>query len=212
RAGSLRGRDSCRATRRILFFMVSGWLARAPSGVGPATGPAIVREHGLWAASSRRMTRRPPSGSLPEPLRQVYGRIMRFVDADGRPGEAVTPPWFARLSGRPGHPAVPDPIDYAIAAGCFVAFTGPALVVPDLRIGSPLAVAGLGALAAAPLIVRRKWPVATLAAVAVVYVAATLTGGRVPPFVRHRRPHFSTAVFYSSCTCRRRPRQPRPVR
>src|SRR5262249_59724579 len=114
---------------------------------------------------------------------------MRSVDADGRPGEAVPPPWFARLSGRLRHRAVPDVIDYAIAAGCFVAFTGPALIVPDLRIGSPLAVAGLGALAAAPLIVRRKWPVATLAAVAVVYAAATLTGRRFTPFVSHARPH-----------------------
>ena len=130
---------------------------------------------------------------------------MRFVDADGRPGEAVTPPWFARLSGRPGHRAVPDVIDYAIAAGCFVAFTGPALIVPDLRIGSPLAVAGLGALAAAPLIVRRKWPVATLAAVAVVYVAATLTGVRFTPFVSNAGPNFAIAVFTVADRCGRRP-------
>src|SRR5262249_53526765 len=123
--------------------MVSGWLARAPSGGGRASAPAMVREDGRGAASSWRMTRRPPSGSFPEPLRQVYGRIMRFVDADGRPGEVVPPPWFARLSGRLGHRAVPDVIDYAIAAGCFVAFTGPPLVLPDLRIDSPLAVAGL---------------------------------------------------------------------
>jgi hypothetical protein len=67
--------------------------------------------------------------------------------------------------------AAPDPIDWAIAAGCFAAFTVPVL----LSGGSahpPGTEAAFGAMAAAPLIVRRKWPVAVVLVVTAVFTAA----------------------------------------
>ena len=107
--------------------------------------------------------------------------------------------WPARLSNR----AVPDAIDYAVAAGCFAGFTLP-LLLGVSRIGSPLAVAGFGVLAAAPLIVRRRWPVAALAAVTVVLVAATCAGVRFTPFVSNAGPNFAIAVFTVADRCPRR--------
>src|SRR5262249_47395362 len=47
--------------------------------------------------------------------------------------------------------------------------------------------------------------VATLAAVAVVYVAATLTGVRFTPFVSNAGPNFAIAVFTVADRCGRRP-------
>jgi hypothetical protein len=76
------------------------------------------------------------------------------------PRDMASPPWLARLAGRLGarlsNRAVPDAIDYAVAAGCFASFTLPTLLGVTSRIGSPSAVAGFGVLAAAPLIVRRR--------------------------------------------------------
>jgi signal transduction histidine kinase len=128
---------------------------------------------------------------------------MESLTVDGGPAEAVSPPWFARLSRRLGHRGVPDAIDYAIAAGCFAVFTLPVLLGAASRIGSPLAVAGFGILAAAPLIVRRKWPIATVAAVAIVYLAATLAGVRFTPFVSNAGPNFVIAVFTAADRCDR---------
>lgn len=122
----------------------------------------------------------------------------------GPPAAAASPPWFARLSGRLTHRAVPDAIDYLVAAGCFAAFTLPVLAGVASRIGSPLAVAGFGVLAAAPLVVRRRWPLATVVAVAVVYVAATLAGVRFTPFVSNAGPNFAIAVFTAADRCDRR--------
>ena len=120
---------------------------------------------------------------------------MAIAGMSGRPAEAASPPWFARLSGRLTHRAVPDAIDYLVAAGCFAAFTLPVLAGVASRIGSPPAVAVFGVLAAAPLVVRRKWPVATVVAVAAIYVAATLAGVRFTPFVSNAGPNFAIAVF-----------------
>jgi signal transduction histidine kinase len=127
------------------------------------------------------------------------------------PGEAAPPPWFARLAGRLDHRPVPDAIDYAIAAGCFAVFTLPVLAGAASRIGSPLAVAGFGILAAAPLIVRRKWPLPALAAVTVVYVAAALAGVRFTPFVSNAGPNFAIAVFTVADRCDRRSSLPAVV-
>lgn len=129
---------------------------------------------------------------------------MAILHAAGPPAGAVSPPWFARLSRRLGHRAAPDAIDYVIAAGCFAAFTLPVLAGAASRIGSPLAVAGFGVLAAAPLIVRRRWPVATVATVAGVCVAATLAGVRFTPFVSNAGPNFAIAVFTAADRCDRR--------
>ena len=128
---------------------------------------------------------------------------MESLTGDGGPAQAVSPPWFARLSRRLGHRGVPDAIDCAIAAGCFAVFTLPVLLGAASRIGSPLAVAGFGVLAAAPLIVRRKWPIATVAAVAIVYMAATLAGVRFTPFVSNAGPNFVIAVFTAADRCDR---------
>ena len=115
---------------------------------------------------------------------------MAITGMRGRPAEAASTPWFARLSGRLTHRAVPDAIDCLVAAGCFAAFTLPVLAGVASRNGSPLAVAGFGVLAAAPLVVRRKWPVATVAAVATIYVAAAFAGVRFTPFVSNAGPQF----------------------
>lgn len=120
---------------------------------------------------------------------------MAIAGTSGPPAKAASPPWFARLSGRLTHRAVPDALDYLVAAGCFAVFTLPVLAGVASRIGSPLAVAGFGALAAAPLVVRRKWPAATVVAVAAIYVAAALAGVRFTPFVSNAGPNFAIAVF-----------------
>ena len=100
--------------------------------------------------------------------------------------------------------ACPTLIDCAIAAGCFAAFTLPVLAGAASRIGSPLAVAVFGVLAAAPLIVRRRWPLASVAVITAVYVAATLVGVRFTPFVSNAGPNFAIAVFTAADRCGRR--------
>jgi signal transduction histidine kinase len=129
---------------------------------------------------------------------------MAIVRMSGPPAEAASPPWFARLSGRLTDRPVPDAIDYLVAAGCFAAFTLPVLAGVASRIGSPLAVAVFGVLAAAPLVARRRWPVATVVSVAVICMAATLVGVRFTPFVSNAGPNFAIAVFTVADRCDRR--------
>ncbi len=105
-----------------------------------------------------------------------------------------------RLRARP----VPDAIDVAIAAACFAVFTVPTLTGPATRIGSPAAVAGFGAAAAAPLIFRRKWPAVVAAAVAACYLAATIAGVRFTPFVSNAGPNLVIAIFTAADRCSRR--------
>ena len=109
--------------------------------------------------------------------------------------ETSAEPWFAALSRRLSTRAVPDGIDFAVAGACFAAFTVPVLAGWARGAGSPLAVAGLGLLAAAPLTVRRRWPVLSLAAVTVVYLGAAAAGVRFTPFVSNAGPNFAIAVF-----------------
>lgn len=135
---------------------------------------------------------------------QGYGRIMAISRVPGPPAEVASPPWFARLSGRLSDRAVPDAIDYLVAAGCFAACTLPVLVGVASRIGSLPTVAGFGILAAAPLAGRRRWPVATVVAVAVICVAATLAGVRFTPFVSNAGPNLAIAVFTAADRCDRR--------
>jgi signal transduction histidine kinase len=129
---------------------------------------------------------------------------MAIVRMSGPPAEAASPPWFARLSGRLTDRPVPDAIDYLVAAGCFAAFTLPVLAGVASRIGSPLAVAVFGVLAAAPLVARRRWPVATVVSVAVICIAAALAGVRFTPFVSNAGPNFAIAVFTVADRCDRR--------
>jgi signal transduction histidine kinase len=99
-------------------------------------------------------------------------------------------------------PAGPDFLDWAIAAGCFVAFTVP--VLPGER-SATLAgsAAGFGVMAAAPLILRRKWPAVVVLAVAMVYVAAAMTDVAFTPFVSNAGPDLAIAVFTAAVCCRR---------
>jgi signal transduction histidine kinase len=148
-----------------------------------------------------------PAGGLPAGGLPAGGLPAGGLPAGGLPAGGEWPPWLAglvrRLS-RLRHRDAPDAIDYAIAAGCFAAFTLPVLVGAASRIGSPLSVALFGALAAAPLIVRRRWPLAAVAMVTVVYVAATLAGVRFTPFVSNAGPDLAIAVFAAADRCRRR--------
>ena len=103
-----------------------------------------------------------------------------------------------RLSGRPA----PDPIDWAIAAGCFAAFTVPVLLSGG-SVHPPGTEAAFGAMAAAPLIVRRKWPVPVVLVVAAVYVAAALADVAFTPFVSNGGPNLAIAVFTAADRSRR---------
>jgi signal transduction histidine kinase len=131
-----------------------------------------------------------PAGAAAEPARPPRG--------------TPSPPWLARLAARLSSRAAPDAIDYAVAVGCFACFTLPLLLGLTSRIGSPLAVASFGVLAATPLIVRRRWPIAALAAVTVVLVVATFAGVRFTPFVSNAGPNFAIAVFTVADRCPRR--------
>ncbi|WP_280263857.1 sensor histidine kinase [Nocardia wallacei] len=89
----------------------------------------------------------------------------------------------------------PAPTDVAIAAVCFVAFTGPVLVGMVDGIGSLPAIAAFGVAAVAPLMLRRRWPVAVLVAVSAVLCAAAVLGIRFTPWVSNTGPAIAVAVF-----------------
>lgn len=115
---------------------------------------------------------------------------MVITDPAATPG----PPLLARLWPRTADRAVPDLIDWAIAAGCFAAFTLPVLLGAGPA-HPPGPVAAFGAMAAAPLIVRRRWPVAVVLVVTAVYVAAALADVAFTPFVSNAGPNLAIAVF-----------------
>ena len=108
-------------------------------------------------------------------------------------------PWFARLSAglatRFRHRRTPDLIDVLIAAGCFAAFSGPVLTGLAAGPGPRPAIAVFSVLAAAPLIVRRRWPIATLAVLVIVYASSTLLGVQFTPFVSSAGPNLAIAIF-----------------
>jgi signal transduction histidine kinase len=124
---------------------------------------------------------------------------MVITDQAGLP----EPPLLARLFPRMADRAAPDLIDWAIAAGCFVAFTVPVLLGAGPARPS-LPAAAFGAIAAAPLIVRRRWPVTVVLVVAAVYVAAALVGVTFTPFISNAGPNLAIAVF--TAADRSRPR------
>jgi signal transduction histidine kinase len=99
--------------------------------------------------------------------------------------------------------AAPDLIDWAIAASCFAAFTVPVLFSAGSA-HSPGTEAAFGAMAAAPLIVRRRWPVTVVLVVTAVYVAAALAGVAFTPFISNAGPNLAIAVFTVAASCRRR--------
>lgn len=89
----------------------------------------------------------------------------------------------------------PAAIDYAMAAACFAAFTVPVMLGAGSSAHGPGVVAAFGAAAAAPLAVRRRWPIAVVAVVTAVYVTATLAGVAFTPFVSKVGPDLAIAVF-----------------
>lgn len=119
------------------------------------------------------------------------------------PAGAPPPPLPARLWQWIAGRAAPDRIEWAIAAGVFVAFTVPVLLGAGSA-GQPGLEAVFGAMAAAPLIVRRRWPVTVVLVVASVYVAAALAGVAFTPFISNAGPNLAMAVFTSADRSRRR--------
>ena len=104
--------------------------------------------------------------------------------------------WFADRG------AGPDLLDWAIAAGCFVPFTVP--VLPGAGSARVLcAELGFGLLAAAPLVVRRRWPMLVMFATAAVYVAAALADLTFTPFISNAGPNVAVAVFTAADRSRR---------
>jgi signal transduction histidine kinase len=99
--------------------------------------------------------------------------------------------------------SAPDLVDWVVAAGCFVAFTVPVLLGagPDHPHGPEVV---FGAVAAAPLVVRRRWPVTVVLVVAAIYVAAALADVAFTPFVSNAGPNLAVAVFTAADRSRRR--------
>lgn len=129
---------------------------------------------------------------------------MAITDPVGTPGPLLARLW-PRMAGRLADRAAPDLIDWVIAAGCFAAFTVPVLLGAGSAPAHPPGTeAAFGAIAAAPLIVRRRWPVTVVLVVAAVYVAAALADVAFTPFVSNAGPNLAIAVFTAADRSRRR--------
>jgi signal transduction histidine kinase len=129
--------------------------------------------------------------------------ILRAGDIQGaRTGQGA--PWFARLGDWLGSRPAPDALDALIAAGCFAGFTLPVLLVPAWGAGPRWAIAVLAALAAVPLIARRRQPVPVAVVLTCVYVAAALAGIQFTPFVSCAGPNLAVAIFTVADRCSRR--------
>jgi signal transduction histidine kinase len=120
---------------------------------------------------------------------------MVMTDPAAFPRPPLATDFWPRLAGRLAtRDAGPDLLDGALAAACFIAFTVP--VLPGAGSASRLGLAAaFGVMAAAPLVVRRRWPVLAVLAVAAVYVAAALADVAFTPFVSNAGPNLAIAVF-----------------
>jgi len=116
--------------------------------------------------------------------------------------EVLGPPLLARLWLRMAGRVPPEIIDWAMAAGCFAAFTVPVLLGAESA-HQPGAAAAFGVMAAAPLIVRRRWPVTVVLVITAVYVAAALADVAFTPFVSNAGPNLAIAVFTAADRSRR---------
>ena len=134
--------------------------------------------------------------------RPDYGYGMVLTDPAATPRPPLVARLWPQLAGRLANRAGPDLIDCALAAGCFAAFTVPVLLGagPAHPHGQE---AAFGALAAAPLIVRRRWPVTVVLVVAAVYVAAAVADVAFTPFVSNAGPNLAIAVFTAAGLGRR---------
>jgi signal transduction histidine kinase len=155
---------------------------------------------GLKPAAASAARTMPGSDSRPTSVgeRPGYGHSMVITDPPDVPG----PPLLARLWLWMTERVAPELMDWAIAAGCFAAFTVPVLLGAGPA-RQPGAAAAFGAMAAAPLIVRRRWPVTVVLVVAAVYVAAALTDVAFTPFVSNAGPNLAIAVFTAADRSRR---------
>ena len=115
------------------------------------------------------------------------------------PGGDIGAPWFARLStrlsARFGNRRSPDLLDVLIAAGCFAVFSGPVVAGLATGAGTRPAITVFSVLACAPLIMRRRWPITTLAVLVAVYATSTLYGVQFTPFVSSAGPNLAIAIF-----------------
>jgi signal transduction histidine kinase len=119
---------------------------------------------------------------------------MVITDPAATPGPPLLARLWPRMADQLAGRAAPDLIDWAIAVGCFAAFTVPVL----LGAGSahpPGTEAAFGAAAAAPLIVRRRWPVTVVLVIAAVYATASLADVAFTPFISNAGPNLAIAVF-----------------
>jgi signal transduction histidine kinase len=150
-------------------------------------------------ASASRTT--PASGSRPIRLSGYprYGHRMVHTGS----ADVLGPPLLARLWLRLAGRVAPEIVDWAIAAGCFAAFTVPVLLLAGSA-HRPAATAAFGVMAAAPLIVRRRWPVTVVLVLTGVYVAAALADVGFTPFVSNAGPNMAIAVFTAADRSRRR--------
>ncbi|MBO0788722.1 MAG: histidine kinase dimerization/phosphoacceptor domain-containing protein, partial [Actinobacteria bacterium] len=127
---------------------------------------------------------------------------MGITDPAATPGPPLLARLWPRVADRLASRAAPDLIDWAIAAGCFAAFTVPVLLGAGPA-RPPGAGAVFGALAAGPLVARRRWPVPVVLVVAAVYVAATLADVAFTPFISNAGPNLAIAVFTAADRSRR---------
>jgi signal transduction histidine kinase len=136
-----------------------------------------------------------------EPPDYGYGMVITDPAATPRP-PLLARLWPAELADRLAIRVGPDLMDGALAAGCFAAFTVPVLLgAGPVHPHGPQA--AFGVLAAAPLIVRRRWPVTVLLVIAAVYVAAALADVAFTPFVSNAGPNLAIAVFTAASRGRR---------
>lgn len=90
-----------------------------------------------------------------------------------------------------------------IVLAAFAMCTPPILLGWTDGVGSHAAIATLGVLVVAPLLVRRRWPILALVAVTAVICLASLLGIRFTPWVSNAGPAIAVAVF---AVADRRPR------
>ncbi len=131
-----------------------------------------------------------------------YGQFMAAepqASVPPDPGGNLGAPWFARLSDRlatrRSNRGAPDLFDVLLAVVCFAGFSGPVLTGLATGSGSRPAIAVFSVLASAPLIVRRKWPIITLAVLVAVYASSTLLGVQFTPLVSSAGPNMAIAIF-----------------
>lgn len=183
-------------------FMPQGSVALCAARVGLASRPVLSRANpqGWSLRLGMDDLLRPEADAARPGLR--YGHCMdaeppgtRGAHPDGSPGA----PWFSRVSAafrnRFRARRTPDVIDVLIAVGCFAAFSGPVLTGLATGAGPRPAIVTFSVLASAPLIVRRRWPIATLAVLVIVYASSSLLGVQFTPFVSSAGPNLAIAIF-----------------